>query len=306
MLDVRRLRLLYEFAARGSIAATAVATGQTASAVSQQLAALEKETGAALLERTARSAQLTDAGRRLVEHTGVILDAIDAAETDLAAADAEPRGRVIITAFPTVAVALAGPIVHRLRRYPELTMVIRQQRTATESLSRVRSGEIDLALVDDWSGIRRPATDGPLTYHHLVSDPLVAILPTRHRLAAAEALSAHELAAEPWIASPTGEPSRMALDRLWHAEGISAPVSEFEGLDTVLTLVAKGLGVTVAPWMAAVVRRDVVVRRVNEPLTGRDVYAVHRTASTGRPAVMAVLQALHQAAKKLMAAADRF
>ncbi|THV31361.1 LysR family transcriptional regulator [Glycomyces paridis] len=306
MLDVRRLRLLYEFAAQGSISATAVATAQTASAVSQQLAALEKEAGVALLERTARSAQLTDAGRRLVEHTGRILEAIDAAETDLAAESAEPRGRVIVTAFPTVAVALAGPIVRRLRRYPELQMVLRQQLTVSESLARVRSGEIDLALIDDWSGQRRPATSGTLTFHHLVNDPLVAVLPTRHPLAEQTVLSAHALAGESWIASPEGEPSRMALDRLWRAEGISAPVSEFEGLDTILTLVAKGLGVTVAPWMAAAERRDVAVRRVAEPLRGREVYVVHRTASTGRPAVMTVLQALHQASRRLMAAAERF
>ncbi|GAB3230339.1 LysR family transcriptional regulator [Glycomyces halotolerans] len=306
MLEVRRLRLLYEFASHGSIAATAVATGQTASAVSQQLAALEKETGVALLERTARAAKLTDAGRRLVEHTGAILDAIEAAETDLAADAAVPRGRVTITAFPTVAVALAGPIVRRLRRHPELTMVLRQQHTVDESLSRVRSGEIDIALIDDWSGIRRPGTVGPLTYHHLVSDPLVAVLPTKHPLTDERVLSAHVLAGEPWIASPEGEPSRMALDRLWRAEGISAPVSEFEGLDTILTLVAKGLGVTVAPWMAAAERRDVAVRRIAEPLSGRDVYAVHRTSSTGRPAVMTVLQALHQAAKKLLTAAEQF
>ncbi len=305
MLDVRRLQLLAEFAAHGSIAATAVATGQTASAVSQQLSALEQETGVALLERTARSAQLTDAGRRLVERTGAILDAIDAAEAELAADAAEPKGRVTVTAFPTVAVALAGPIVRRLRRYPELTMVLRQQHTVTESLARVRAGEIDLALVDDWSGARRPSEVGPLTYHHLVADPLVAVLPTGHRLASERECSVRMLDSEPWIASPAGEPSRMALDRLWRAEGISAPLSEFEGLDTILTLVAKGLGVTVAPWMAAAERRDVAVRRIAEPLTGRDVYAVHRTASTGRPAVMAVLQAIHQAAKKLMAAAEQ-
>ncbi|MEU6858614.1 LysR family transcriptional regulator [Glycomyces sp. NPDC046736] len=306
MLDVRRLRLLYEFAAQGSISATAVATGQTASAVSQQLAALEKETGVALLERTARSAQLTDAGRRLVEHTAHILEAMDAAETDLAAEAGEPRGRVTITAFPTVAVALAGPIVRRLRRYPELQMVLRQQHTVPESLARVRSGEIDLALIDDWSGQRRPQTSGPLTFHHLVNDPLVAALHTRHPLAEKSVLSAHELAGESWIASPSGEPSRAALDRLWRTEGISAPVSEFEGLDTILTLVAKGLGITVAPWMAAAERRDVAVRRIAEPLPGRDVYVVHRTASTGRPAVMTVLQALHQAAKKLIEASERF
>ncbi|SDK69625.1 DNA-binding transcriptional regulator, LysR family [Glycomyces sambucus] len=306
MLDVRRLRLLYEFAAQGSISATALATGQTASAVSQQLAALEKETGVALLERTARSAQLTDAGRRLVAHTARIIEAIDAAETDLAAESAEPRGRVTVTAFPTVAVALAGPIVRRLRRYPELQMVLRQQHTVSESLARVRSGEIDLALIDDWSGQRRAAAIGPLTFHHLVKDPLVAVLPAKHPLAVEEAVSAHALAGEPWIASPAGEPSRTALDRLWRAEGITAPVSEFEGLDTILTLVAKGLGVTVAPWMAAAERRDVAVRAMVEELPGRDVYVVHRTASTGRPAVMTVLQALHQAARKLMTAAERF
>lgn len=306
MLDVRRLRILYEFAAQGSITATAAATGLTASAVSQQLAALEKETGVSLLERTARSAQLTDAGRRLVAHTAHILEAIDAAETDLAAESAEPRGRVTVAAFPTVAVALAGPIVRRLRRYPELQMVLLQQHTVSESLARVRSGEIDLALIDDWSGQRRPPTAGPLTFHHLVNDPLVAVLPVRHPLADKEVLSAHELAEESWIASPEGEPSRMALARLWRAEGISAPVSEFEGLDTILTLVAKGLGVTVAPWMAAAERKDVAVRKVAEDLPGREVYVVHRTASTGRPAVMTVLQALHQAAKKLMAAAARF
>lgn len=305
MLDVRRLRLLYEFAAQGSIAATAVATGQTASAVSQQLAALEQETGVDLLERTARSAQLTDAGRRLVEHTARILDAIEAAETDLLSDAAEPRGRVIVTAFPTVAVALAGPIVRRLRRYPELTMVLRQQRSADESLAQVRSGKLDMALIDDWSGIRRSEADGPLTYHHLVADPLVVVLPARHELAERSEVSVHDLADEPWIASPEGEPSRMALDRLWRTEGVSATVSEFGGLETIMSLVAKGFGVTVAPWMATAARGDVKVRALTEPAPGRDVYAVHRSASTGRPAVMAVLQALHQAARKLMSTADR-
>ena len=62
-------------------------------------------------------------------------------------------------------------------------MVLLQQHTVSESLARVRSGEIDLALIDDWSGQRRPAATGPLTFHHLVNDPLVAALPFRHPLA---------------------------------------------------------------------------------------------------------------------------
>ena len=92
MLDLHRLRLLKEFAARGTIAATAAAMGYTPSAVSQQLAALEREAGMALLDRTARSAELTDAGLRLAAHAERILAQVEEAEADLSAAAREPSG----------------------------------------------------------------------------------------------------------------------------------------------------------------------------------------------------------------------
>ncbi len=85
MLDLHRLRLLKEFAARGTIARTAAVLGYTPSAVSQQLAALEREAGTALLDRSARRAELTDAGRRLAEHAERILAMVEEAETDLSA-----------------------------------------------------------------------------------------------------------------------------------------------------------------------------------------------------------------------------
>ena len=89
MLDLHRLRLLQEFAARGSIARTAAVLGYTPSAVSQQLAALEREAGTALLDRSARRAELTDAGRRLAGHAERILAMVEEAETDLSAEAAE-------------------------------------------------------------------------------------------------------------------------------------------------------------------------------------------------------------------------
>ena len=107
MLDIRRLRMLHEFAARGSIARTAEALGYTPSAVSQQLAVLEKEAGTPLLDRTARSAGLTDAGKRLAIHAERILAMVEAAEADLSAQAAQPSGRVVVTAFPSAAVAFA-------------------------------------------------------------------------------------------------------------------------------------------------------------------------------------------------------
>ena len=93
MLDLHRLRLLQEFAARGSIARTAAVLGYTPSAVSQQLAALEREAGTALLDRSARRAELTDAGRRLAGHAERILAMVEEAETDLSAEADEPAGR---------------------------------------------------------------------------------------------------------------------------------------------------------------------------------------------------------------------
>ena len=95
MLDLHRLRLLTEFAARGSISRTAAVLGYTPSAVSQQLAALEREAGTALLDRTARRAELTDACRRLAGHAERILAMVEEAETDLSERATEPAGRVI-------------------------------------------------------------------------------------------------------------------------------------------------------------------------------------------------------------------
>ena len=88
MLDLHRLRLLREFADRGTIAATAAALGYTPSAVSQQLSALEREAGAALLDRAARSVELTDVGRQLAVHAEIILAQVEAAEADLSASGA--------------------------------------------------------------------------------------------------------------------------------------------------------------------------------------------------------------------------
>src|SRR5689334_475672 len=115
MLEVRRLHLLQLFALHGTIAGAAAASGYSPSAVSQQLTVLEREAGVALLERSARSATLTEAGQRLAEHAATVLAAVEAAEADLARAAGAIAGRVVLGAIPTAATALA-PALIRLRR----------------------------------------------------------------------------------------------------------------------------------------------------------------------------------------------
>jgi len=305
MLDPRRLRLLREFAERGTIAATAAALGYTPSAVSQQLAALEREAGAILLDRTARAAELTDAGRRLVEHAERILAMIEAAEADLSLAG--PAGRVTVTAFPTAAVAFGPALVRRVRAHPGLTLLLRETQRE-EGLRLVRTGEADVALVADWSGRQtsadsaRPGGTGALRYYPLIRDPVVLVLPRGHPAAdPARPVDLEKLRDEPWLAAPAGEPSREAVDRLLASTGGMPPAPwEFEGLSTILSLVARGIGIAALPRLTlAVGDRRVAVRELPGPTQARDVYAVARASSVRRPSVAVILAALNAAVERL-------
>jgi DNA-binding transcriptional LysR family regulator len=308
MLDTHRLRLLREFAERGTIAATAAALGYTPSAVSQQLAALERESGAVLLDRTARTAELTDAGRRLVEHAERILAMVEAAEADLSSAG--PTGRVTVTAFPTAAVAFGPALVRRVRAHPGLSLLLRET-DREEGLRLVRSGEVDVALIADWSGrLTRPGPGqasrdeetGVLRFYRLLRDPVVLVLPRGHPFAdPAKPVDLDELADEPWLAAPIGEPSRQAVDRLLVGAGGMPPAPwEFEGLSTILSLVARGIGIAALPRLTlAAGDRRVAVRELPGTAQARDVCAVARASSVRRPSVAVILSALDSAAERL-------
>ena len=304
MLDLHRLRLLREFAARGSIAGTAAFLGYTPSAVSQQLAVLEREAGTALLDRSARRAELTDAGRRLAGHAERILAMVEEAETDLSAGAAEPAGRVVATAFPSAAVAFAPALARSLRTHPRLALVLRQTQAA-DGLRQVRSGEVDVAIVDDWSS--RLATEieagGILTSYHLIRDELVLVLPRTHPAAdPGQPVNLRALRNEPWLAAPAGESSRLAVDRLLGAVGVTPPVlSEFEGMSTIVSLVARGIGIAILPRIAVTAAgRRVAVRDLPHGLDlARDIHAVARTASVRRPSVAVIVTALRAAAKAM-------
>jgi DNA-binding transcriptional LysR family regulator len=302
MLDVHRLRLLREFAERGTIAATAAALGYTPSAVSQQLAALEREAGAALLDRSARKAELTDAGRRLVEHAGEILALIEAAEADLSAR--EPVGRVVISAFPTAAVAFAPALTRMVRAHSGLNLLLRQTQGG-EGMRQVRAGQVDVAIVDDWTGRPPAGQAGGLRVYPLVRDSLVLVVPRRHWAAdLGEPVPLQRLRDEPWLASPAGEPSRRAFDRVLAGAGGAPPAPwEFEGLATILSLVARGIGIAVLPRLTlAAGEGRVAVRELPGRSPARHVYAVARESGVRRPSVAVILAALTAAARNL---ADR-
>src|SRR5215210_578703 len=190
-LDVRRMRVLREAAERGTIAAAARALAFTPSAVSQQLAALEREAGVALLDRHGGRVRLTEAGRRLVARTEAILIALEAARAELSAAAADVTGDVHVAAFPSAERALLAPAVAALQaRHPD----VRVRTTELEpeaSLPALRLGDVDLIV--SHQDVAQPAPpDARLERVDLLEDPLRVVLPAGH-LADAEAVALADL-----------------------------------------------------------------------------------------------------------------
>lgn len=302
MLDLRRLHVLREFSVRGTIAATAAALGYTPSAVSQQLATLERETGVALLDRSARGAELTDAGRLLVTQAEDILALVEATESVLAEQSDLALGVVTVTAFPTAAVAFAPLLVPPLRRHEGMQLLLRQTLLATGT-QQVRSREVDIALVDDWSG-QHPGhgPEGGLRHINLMRDPMVLAVPRGHALADPSTPVVLEgLLNESWIVTPESERSRYGTDRLLsEVGGLPSAAWEFEGLGTVLSLVSRGIGIAAVPALAMVgAPAGLVYRKLPASAPERHVYAVVRSVAARRPAVQVTLAALRDAAQQV-------
>src|SRR6266851_2803331 len=152
MLNVSRLRVLKEVAYRGSVSGAADALSYTQSAVSQQIAALEAETGMALLERHPRGVSLTAAGQTLVAHAEGILARLDAAEAALSSIAGLRGGRLRMASFPTAGATLMPMAIATFRAsYPDVELTLAEGEPE-EIVPRLRAGELDLALLFDFAG----------------------------------------------------------------------------------------------------------------------------------------------------------
>src|SRR4051794_29714393 len=150
MLDLRRLRLLRELNKRGTIAAVADALQFTPSAVSQQLAMLERETGVPLLERAGRGVRLTDPALLLVEHADALLARAAVAEADLAAAAGMVTGRGRIAAIQSMSLRLALPAMQALARDAPRVRCELVEAEPEQALPALALGDVDLVLGDEW------------------------------------------------------------------------------------------------------------------------------------------------------------
>ena len=304
MLDVRRLKVLREVAARGSFSAAAEALSFTQSAVSQHVAALERETGTKLVERGSRGVRLTESGQALVTHADAIFSRIDAAEEELAAIAGLRGGRLRMACFQSAGATLVPRAVAEFhQRHPkvELSMVEAETEPARELLT---CGEIDLALLYDFE-LLPAAFDGDLALTHLIDDPYEVLLRKGHPLATKRSLSLADLAEEPWIAATTNSGCRQITERACQDHGFEPRIA-FECDETLAAqaLVAAGVGVTILPRLAlTTIHPEVVVRKLARgSQVIRRVWAAREEGAYHSPASEAMVQILLDVAKEFRAA----
>ena len=203
MLNLDRLRALHAVSAHGSIIAAAETLNVTTSAVSQQLAKLEAETGQTLLERHGRGVRLTDAATALVSRTQRVLSLLEEAEAELEANDTAVAGQITIAAFATAARGLAPQAIRALRKkYPQLAITFHEQEPH-ESIPRLVRRDVDVIIINDWQNAPIALPEG-LTKAPLFDDVADIALPPGHRLAKSKTIKLSELSGEEWIAWPSG------------------------------------------------------------------------------------------------------
>jgi DNA-binding transcriptional LysR family regulator len=294
MLDVRRMKVLREVAARGSFSAAAEALNFTQSAVSQHIAALERETGTQLVERFSRGVRLTEAGTVLVTHADVILARLESAEEDLAAIAGLRGGRLRLVCFQSAGATMVPRAVAAFHeRHPDVELSMREAEPE-EAGPLLKSGEVDLALVYD-----HPATVLPpdLELTHLIDDPYDALLPAGHPLAERRRLSLSDLCDEPWIASTSMAGCRQITEASCRAASFEPKIA-FEADETLAAqaLVAAGVGVTLLPRLALSVHHPSTVARALRDAPVRRVLAARIEGGFHSPASEAMLRILQDVA----------
>jgi DNA-binding transcriptional LysR family regulator len=300
MLNVGRLRVLKEVAHRGSFSAAADALSYTQSAVSQQIAALEAETGMTLLERHPRGVSLTAAGQTLVGHAEGILARLESAEAALSAIAGLRGGRLRMASFPTAGATLMPLAIATFRaRYPDVELTLAEGEPE-QIAPRLRAGELDLALLFKF-GESSLAED--ITRVELLEDPFYLALPRDHALAGKRKLRLRDLRAEAWVQTSSSSPCARHVVRSCHAAGFEPRVAfESDDYQTVQGLVAAGVGVALIPELAlSVVREDILIRALSPHPPARQVIAATPAGARLLPAAPAMLAVLEQAATQYKA-----
>jgi DNA-binding transcriptional LysR family regulator len=299
MLDLRKLRALREVASRGSLSAAAESLDYTQPAISQQIAALEREVGTRLLERGTRPVRFTDAGTALLAHAEAVLARLDDAEQELAEIKGLRAGRLRMASFSTALASLVPrAIAVFTERHPDVRVsVVEDQLQGV--IGRLGRWELDLGLIYEHEALPEPQVE--LERVHLLDEQFELLLPHHHRFAGRRALRLDQLADESWIGG---------IGAYHHILHHSCQDAGFEPRVTYRTddyraiqaFVAAGLGVAMLPRLALALIPPRIARvtiRPHPPM--RRISAARLAKSFRSPATDTMVRVLAETA----AAPDR-
>jgi DNA-binding transcriptional LysR family regulator len=289
MLDLRRLRLLHALSRYQTIAATAEALHLTAPAVSQQLAALEREAGTRLLARDGRRLRFTEAGAVLVAHAEILLDQMATAEAALTSLGNEIAGTVRVGVFPSAAVTLLPAVWASIRATHGQRLRLQvSELDPGDSLRALARGAIELAIAHSYDLLPRPLPPNCMA-HQLLTDPVIAAVAQTDE---AGPIQLTDLAGMDWLTTTAGSSCHEMIQRACGAAGFVPTIAaSFSDYPAILAMVGAGAGVTLLPSMAAErLPAGVSLRALRTPVN-RNIFAAMRANGYHTPAVRVVLDA---------------
>jgi molybdate transport repressor ModE-like protein len=293
MLDMKRLRILREVASQGSFSAAADSLYLSQSAVSQQIATLEKEVGMQLLDRARGGPKLTDAGRVLVGHAEAAIARLDEAERELAAIAGLEGGELRMASFPSASATLLTEAVSVFHgRHPSVRLSVAEAEPE-ESLPRLRGGELDLALSFDYPSVPK-TEERDLERTLVLTESMHLALPKGHRLAERQVVPLAELAEDQWLCGSRPSSCGEVVLRACRDAGFEPRVGfESDDYHVMQGFIAAGLGFTLLPDLALpTLRADLVIRATDPPAPQRRVWAATRGEGARSPATDEMLAIL--------------
>ena len=293
-LDVRRLRLLRELEAHGTIAAVADALSFSPSAVSQQLAQLERESGAQLLERVGRGVRLTPVARSVLDRVDRVLSELDEVEAMLASAAGEPTGTITITTFQSAGIELVPAALTALARDAPRLRVDVIESEPEDALPALAVGHVDLVIADDYGAAPR-ARDPRLHREDLLADAIVLALPSKHPAARSGApVNLADLSDEAWAFTRDETSYAHMARRACRELGGFTPSVRYHANDLtiVCALVAAGHAVGFVPELIGRDWPGVAFRPVADRPLKRTVFTAARMSSADHPAIVTLRRAL--------------
>ncbi|MEU9001518.1 LysR substrate-binding domain-containing protein [Streptomyces sp. NPDC048551] len=271
--------------------------------MSQQLAALEQETGHALLTRSGRGVRLTAAGEILLGHTHEVLAQLERAEAELAAYAGGSAGEVTVAAFATGIAEVLAPAISRLALdHPGIRLRVRDAE-GDQSLPMLLDGEADVALAVEYRG-GPGADDARLSVLPLYAEPFDAVLPAGHPLADLPAVALADLSEAEWVGQYPGNPCHDVTLLACELAGFQPRFAHSsDDFRAVTALVGAGAGVALVPRSAlrGMDLKEVRVRPVTGPAATRRVFAATRRGAEAHPLIAPVLAALSREAERVPA-----